>query len=544
LALTETDRIGELQAEHELTWCPRCTREHPPGEAYCQAAQARPRTPASGALVTEVPPVRDGENTLAIGTVIGPWTITRFLGAGAMGAVYEAMPQTGTRVAVKVLRGRVHGGTEAGAKADPATERFRVEAEATYKLHKHKSVIQIIAYGTLPAPDGRPYLVMEFLEGSSLDGRLRLDPPSRQELRRLLSEACDGLAAIHNAGIVHRDLKPDNMWVVKTEDGEISTKLLDFGISKMAGAKKLTEVGVAIGTPFYISPEQLCQKEADTRSDIYAFGVILYEVFSGRVPFCANDLRALMKQVVLDPPPPLLPRKGYTISRKLERLILDCLAKDPDARPQTARDLKERLLAALDEAALPGTAVVLAAITAPRRRVYLALAGSLVLALAVGIFAFWGRSGSEAKGAGTVAPPMPPLLPAARQVPPSPSPAASPSAAAATSAVPSRKSADPGTRVARKNPRSASATLPSSAARPASLLHPEAAALQPGPAPAPPALAASPPADRRLAAPSSATISPPTPLRAVFPEVETPRPAHPLTPSERDLITDKNILFR
>ena len=525
-----------------MSVCPRCNRDHPTGEA-CPAARAEPRTPVSGALVTEVPPVRDGEDTLAIGTVIGPWTITRFLGAGAMGAVYEAMPQTGTRVAVKVLRGRVHGGTAAGAKADPAGERFRVEAEATYKLHKHKNVIQIIAYGTLPAPDNRPYLVMEFLEGSSLDDRLRLDPPSGKELRRLLAEACDGLVAIHNAGIVHRDLKPDNMWVVKADDGETSTKLLDFGISKIEGGKKLTEVGVAIGTPFYISPEQLCQREADARSDIYAFGVILYEVFSGRVPFCANDLRVLMKQVVLDPPPLLVPRKGYTISRKLERLILDCLAKDPDARPQSARDLKDRLVAALDEPALPGTAIVLAAITAPRRRVYLALAGSLVLALAAGIFAFWGRSGGYAKGA--VEPPVQPPLPAARAAPPSPSPAASPSSVAATVvAMPARRPADPGTRAARRNSRLAGPALSSSAARPASALQPEASSLQPGPAPASPALAASPPANRGLPAPSSATISPPTPMRAVFPEVESPRPAHPLTPSERDLITDKNILFR
>jgi serine/threonine-protein kinase len=383
---------------------------------------------------------------------------------------------------------------------------------------------------------------MEFLEGSSLDDRLRLDPPAGQELRRLLSEACDGLAAIHNAGIVHRDLKPDNMWVVKAEDDETSTKLLDFGISKMEGGKKLTEVGVAIGTPFYISPEQLCQREADARSDIYAFGVILYEVFAGRVPFCASDLRALMKQVVLDPPPPLVPRKGYTISRKLERLILDCLAKEPDARPQTARDLKDRLMAALNEPAIPGTAIVLAAITAPRRRVYLALAGSLVLVLAAGIFAFWGRSGSDAKRA--VASPVPPAVPAAPQAPPSPSLAALPSAAAPAGPGLGRRPGDPGTRVARRNPRSASPALPSSAARSASPLQPEATALQPGPVPAPPAPKFSAPADRGFPAPSSATVLPPTPLRAVFPETESPKPSRPLTPSERDLITDKDILFR
>jgi len=104
---------------------------------------------------------------------------------------------------------------------------------------------------------------MEFLQGCTLDERLRKNPPRGQELRRLLSEACDGLAAIHEAKIVHRDLKPENMWVVGAQDGETSIRLLDFGISKMPDTRKLTDTGVAIGTPHYMAPEQLAAQKPD-----------------------------------------------------------------------------------------------------------------------------------------------------------------------------------------------------------------------------------------------------------------------------------------
>jgi serine/threonine-protein kinase len=459
-----------------------------------------------------------------------------------MGAVYEATPRTGNRVAIKVLRCKPPGGTALGPAFTEARDRIHTEAKATFKLNQHKNVVQMIADGDLP--DGRPYLVMEFLVGSTLDARLREDPPSGQELRRLLSEACDGLAAIHGAGIIHRDLKPENMWVVKAEDGETSIKLLDFGISKIEGTKKLTKTGVAIGTPYYISPEQLAGQPADARSDIYTFGVILYEVFSGRLPFLADSPPALVKQIVLDDPPPLVPRKGHTISPDLDRLIRDCLAKQPDARPQTALDLKQRLLAALDEPTVPETARAIAAITAPRRRVYWALVGALVLVLAAGIFAVWGRSGGEVKRPSAIAPPPP--VPAVRPAVPSPSPGPEPPAAGAMDSAPviARAPAATGTHAARKSPQPSSATRARSTTQPTSPPRPQATALQPGPAPAPPALAPVPPSDRGPPAPSSATTSPSQPSRVTVPEVEAPRPSRPLTPSERDLITDKNILFR
>jgi serine/threonine-protein kinase len=527
-----------------MSVCPRCAREHPADEAYCQTALSGAPPPVrQRAIATKVDPqAPEGEDTLAIGTVIGPWTITRFLGAGGMGAVYEATPRTGNRVAIKVLRCKPPGGTALGPAFTEARDRIHTEAKATFKLNQHKNVVQMIADGDLP--DGRPYLVMEFLVGSTLDARLREDPPSGQELRRLLSEACDGLTAIHGAGIIHRDLKPENMWVVKAEDGETSIKLLDFGISKIEGAKKLTKTGVAIGTPYYISPEQLAGQPADARSDIYTFGVILYEVFSGRLPFLADSPPALVKQIVLDDPPPLVPRKGCTISPGLDRLIRDCLAKQPDARPQTALALKQCLLAVLDEPAVPETARAIAAITAPRRRVYWALVGALVLVLAAGIFAVWGRSGAEVKRPSAIAPP--PSVPAARPAAPSPAPGPAPSAAAATAFAPviARAPAATGTHAARRNPQPASATRARSTAPPPSPSRPEATALQPGPPPAAPALAPRPPADRGLPVPSPATTLPSVPARTAAPEIEAPKPSHPLTPSERDLITDKNILFK
>jgi serine/threonine-protein kinase len=491
-----------------------------------------------GAVATRVdPPAPEGENTLAIGTTIGPWTVTRFLGAGGMGAVYEAVPRTGNRVAIKVLRLAHPGGTAPEARFAEARDRFHTEARATFQLNQHKNVVQIIADGDLP--DGRPYLVMEFLVGSTLDARLREDPPSGQELRRLLSQACDGLAAIHGAGIVHRDLKPENMWVVQSEDGETSIKLLDFGISKMEGAKKLTQTGVPIGTPYYISPEQLAKQTADARSDIYTFGVILYEVFSGRLPFLADSPLALMKQIVYDDPPPLVPREGYTISPKLNRLVRDCLSKQPSSRPQTALHLKQRLLAALDGPPLQETAMAIVAMTAPRRRAYWVLAGSFVLALAASFLIMWARSGSDAKSPRAIASPSPP--PATRPAAAIPSPAPA-SAAAATVSVPAvaRAPAAAENHAARRNPQPAGTTR---ARFPAPSSSSEATALQPGPPPAAPALAPVPPADR-IPTPSPATTSPSPPARVVAPAVEAPKPSRPLTPSERDLITDKDILLR
>jgi serine/threonine protein kinase len=288
-----------------------------------------------GADPDEIPP----------GTQIYNWTITAKLGEGGMGAVYAATTaEIGLTVAVKVLSFPGWRNPQMQKDFEDAKERFRREAEAASRL-KHPNVIAILAYGSLP--DGRPYFVMEYLPGHSLDARLRENPPRGKELLRLLSQVCDALASIHLEGIVHRDLKPENIWIVEPKQGDSFAKLLDFGISKMAGARTLTATGTHPATLYYASPEQLGGGVLDHRSDVYSFGAVLYEVFTGRVPFGGGTIERTLTDTLFSAPPPMVARDVYTVSPELERLVLDCLHKKPEGRPQSALELKDRLQSAL-----------------------------------------------------------------------------------------------------------------------------------------------------------------------------------------------------
>ena len=359
-----------------MTVCRLCSTEHSPGEVNCPSAKASPvanadnvafaatnvGSPAASpegaapvpAAITATrvrqpaPAAPDAvSDEIPVGTVIGYWTITRKLGEGGMGAVYAATAEDiGTTVAVKVLSfpGWRHPGAQ--AEFDNAKERFHREAKAASKL-KHPNVIGILAYGSLP--DGRPYFVMEYLPGHSLDVRLRESPPRGAELSRLLMQVCDALAAIHLEGIVHRDLKPENIWVVEPKQGETFVKLLDFGISKMEGLTRLTETGAHAGTPYYEAPEQLDGKNIGPHSDIYAFGAVLYEIFTGQLLFGGQSLAKIFHDILFAEPPPLVAREPYAISPELGRLILDCLNKKPERRPESALALKERLRGAMAE---------------------------------------------------------------------------------------------------------------------------------------------------------------------------------------------------
>jgi tRNA A-37 threonylcarbamoyl transferase component Bud32 len=409
--------------------------------------------PPRQATVARQPEVSasDGASDLIpTGTSIGYWTITRKLGEGGMGAVYAATAaDIGTTVAVKVLSFPDWRKPGAQTQFEKAKERFRREAEAASRL-KHPNVIAILAYGSLP--DGRPYFVMEYLPGRPLDVRLREDPPQGAELVRLLSQVCDALAAIHMEGIVHRDLKPENIWIVEPKQGETFAKLLDFGISKMEGTSKLTETGTHAGTVYYESPEQLDGKNIGPRSDVYAFGAVLYEVFTGQLLFGEQSLAKIFHDILFADPPPLVPRPPYTISPALDRLILDCLKKKPDERPQSASELKARLQSALTESApalaiapaprqearlvsAPGPAVkpehglatseLVASVSGRRKVVSKMLVGVLVLALAAALFA--GLRGSSNRQEPTAAPakPMEPAKPLASPEPPRVAPAPS-----------------------------------------------------------------------------------------------------------------------
>jgi serine/threonine protein kinase len=275
---------------------------------------------------------------LAPGTAVGEYRVLRKLGEGGMGAVYAGEhPTIGKRVAIKVLSHHC-------ASEPDLIRRFVEEARAA-NLIQHPHIIDIFSFSQLP--DGRHYFVMEFLDGQSMAEAIDQQSLQPGELRRLLGQICGALEASHRAGIVHRDLKPENIWIARPPHGESYVKLLDFGIAKLLDPTRtnLTQTGVVLGTPQFMSPEQCLGRLVDARTDIYALGVILYRIFSGQYPFQGTVITELVYQHVADAPAP--PSRHRDMPPDLERIILDCLAKDPAARPQSARVLGERLEAAL-----------------------------------------------------------------------------------------------------------------------------------------------------------------------------------------------------
>jgi serine/threonine-protein kinase len=278
---------------------------------------------------------------LAPGTQVGEYVIDSIIGRGGMGAVYSAhQPLIGKRVAIKTLIDTVHG--------DPSVvRRFMDEARAVNKIG-HPNIIDIFSFGRLP--DDRLYFVMELLCGATLHERLAASPLTASESERYLAQICGALGAAHAEHIVHRDLKPENIWITTPKHGEPYVKLLDFGIAKlMLAPGNATATGVVMGTPHYMSPEQCQGHEVDLRTDIYALGVILYEMFTGRLPFEGKSTLHVLAQHVTETPP--RPSTFRALPPRLEALILSCLEKSPAARPQSTAELLTLLRAALREQA-------------------------------------------------------------------------------------------------------------------------------------------------------------------------------------------------
>ncbi len=326
--------------------CPTCGTGYP-GDGVCPVDGAR-LLPSSDAL---------------LGQVLGSYRIARVLGEGGMGRVYLGVhPQIHSHVAIKVL-------SEECARDRVLVERFVAEARAV-NLIRHENIVSVVDISALP--DGRPYIVMERLEGESLGELLRRGPLPLGTLSRLMSDVLRGLAAAHDQGIIHRDLKPDNIFVLKSG----RAKLLDFGIAKlMPGVGSIdegTRTGTLLGTPFYMAPEQALGRPVDPRSDLYSIGVILYECVTGRRPFAGTTLYELLKQhVEVEPPPPASMRRD--LSPAFEAVIRRALEKQPQHRFQSALELSRALEHAGGELgpeafAPPGVAVsahVMAAPTPP-----------------------------------------------------------------------------------------------------------------------------------------------------------------------------------
>jgi Protein kinase domain len=259
------------------------------------------------------------------------------LGGGGMGEVYLAeQVSLGRKVALKVLKREV--GAQPGM-----SERFRREARLLSSV-EHPAVVRVIDFGQ--SEEGT-CLVMELAEGQTLLQALEAGPLDPERGRRVLMQLAEGLAAIHEKGIIHRDLKPENVVLTQGARGE-QARLLDFGIARLVepdpDSRGLSQVGVVLGTPEYLSPEQAMGAPLDARSDIYSLGVLGYRMLTGQLPFSGPNARDYLIQHVSIAPRPLLHLAPQVASQPgLGILVMRALAKDPKARPQSAKDLVRAL---------------------------------------------------------------------------------------------------------------------------------------------------------------------------------------------------------
>jgi serine/threonine-protein kinase len=280
------------------------------------------------------PPAESSSDApLAQGHVIAnKYRVERVLGRGGMGTVFEATDLSlERRVAIKVM-------LPDKARDPEGAARFLHEGRAAVKLTSDH-VARVFEVGV---SDDAPYLVMEYLDGEDLDAVLaRAGRLPVHEATDYLVEACEAIAEAHAAGIVHRDLKPQNLFVARRPNGRVSVKVLDFGISKLARseAPKLTRSGAALGTPLYMAPEQMrSSRTVDPRTDIWALGVILYELVTGQAPFLGESITEVAILVANEQPTAphdLCPE----IPPEFESVILRCLAKDPSERYPTVEAL-------------------------------------------------------------------------------------------------------------------------------------------------------------------------------------------------------------
>ena len=296
--------------------CPKCRSTFSTKTQFCGLDGAR--------LV-------ERETDPLLGETVGRFQILEPLGSGASGVVYRAVhTELHTEFAVKVIFGDL-------ASDETLVGRLRREAQTASKI-RSPYVVNVVDFGTTDA--GLTYLAMEYVPGATLQTIIQTEAPlAPRRVARIVAQIAYGLVVIHRLGLVHRDIKPSNVMLLQDE-GEL-TKLLDFGIVRVTDAHadtRLTQVGLVVGTPAYMSPEQAKTSEVSFSSDLYSLGVVMYELLSGRRPFRGDSIASIMIKHAEEMPEPLAPAGG------LEALCLALLAKSPEDRPASAALVAELAL--------------------------------------------------------------------------------------------------------------------------------------------------------------------------------------------------------
>jgi serine/threonine-protein kinase len=324
--------------------CRACGREFAAGEVFCAHDGSRLRTRET--VETALP--RDN----LVGTTLdGRYRVLRVIGEGGMGIVYEGEHTLiERRVAIKVLR------EDFSRRAD-VVERFRREAKSASRIG-HPNIVDVLDFGETPA--GASYFVMEMLSGVDLaDVLAREGALTPQRAVLIAYQVCHALAAAHDKGIVHRDLKPENIFLVERDGQPDFVKIVDFGVAKISeqdspSPRKLTRSGVIFGTPEYMSPEQAGGQAPDHRVDIYALGVTLYELLTGRVPFEGQSFMSVLSKHASKQVPALLDvNPKLKLSTELENTVFRALRKDRNERFQHMRDMASALAQTPEMVPLP-----------------------------------------------------------------------------------------------------------------------------------------------------------------------------------------------
>ncbi|MFY0532618.1 protein kinase domain-containing protein [Nannocystis pusilla] len=265
----------------------------------------------------------------------GRFQVERLLGEGGMGRVYVADElRLRRRCALKVLLPEL-------TEDKDCVERFLREAQAIAQIH-HEHVVDIYHLGE-DVNSGVVFFAMEMLVGKDLETRLlerSRKPLGWQQVTLWMEQVASAMSAVHAAGMIHRDLKPSNVFLTAKRGGGEQVKLLDFGIAKTAHHAALTSTGAALGTPFYMSPEQILAQALDSRTDIYSFGVVLFEALAGRMPFIGEPIQVAMQHCNVPPPTIQAINPDAGVPAELDAYVQRMLAKDRDARPQTMDEIE------------------------------------------------------------------------------------------------------------------------------------------------------------------------------------------------------------